>query len=318
MPRVSIIIPVYNAAQFLRDTLTWALQQDVQDKEIIVVDDGSADDSLAIARQFSSDQLHVIAQNNRGASSARNRGLAEARGEFIQFLDADDLLAPNKISEQLRVLEATPTAITSGRWGVFTTNPADAVFTDELMYHNAGPVEWLAEAWTNAGMMQPGCWLASRTLLDRAGPWNESLSLDDDGEYFARVVLASSGVKFVSNAVAYYRRHSGPRVSAIGGERGWRSSFLSCELKEKALLARENSERTRRACASNYARFAWENFPESGDYAQRAITRWQALDPEVSAPTGGPREALVARYFGWRWARRWQKFRRRRLQSEAR
>jgi glycosyltransferase involved in cell wall biosynthesis len=318
MPRVSIIIPVYNAARFLRDTLASALRQDVADKEIIVVDDGSADDSLAIARQFASDQVRVFSQINRGASSARNRGLAEARGEFIQFLDADDLLAPNKISEQLRAVENAPSTLASGRWGVFTMTPADAVFTDERMYHSANPIDWLTEAWTNAGMMQPGCWLVPRALLDRAGPWNESLSLDDDGEYFGRVILASSGVTFVPSALTYYRRHSGERVSAIRGERGWRSSFSSCELKEKALLSVENSVRTRRACASNYARFAWENFPESGDYARRAIARWHALDASVRPPAGGPREALVARYLGWRWARRWQKLRRRTLQNSAR
>jgi glycosyltransferase involved in cell wall biosynthesis len=318
MPRVSIIIPVYNAARFLRDTLASALQQDVSEKEIIVVDDGSADDSLAIARQFANDKVRVFSQNNHGASSARNRGLAEARGEFIQFLDADDLLAPDKISQQLNALERSPNTIASARWGVFTGDATDAIFADELMYHSADSVDWLTEAWTRAGMMQPGCWLASRALLDRAGPWNESLSLDDDGEYFTRVVLASSDVHFVSTAFSYYRRHGGPRVSAIAGKRGWRSSFLSCELKEEALLARENSERTRRACASNYARFAWENFPESGAYAQRAIARWHALDASVRPPAGGPREALVARYLGWRWARRWQKFRRRETRASTR
>jgi len=318
MPRVSIIIPVYNAARFLRETLASALNQDIADKEIIVVDDGSSDDSLAIARQYASEQVRVLHQINRGASAARNRGLAEARGEFIQFLDADDLLAPQKISEQLNVIAKLPGALASGRWGVFYGETTEAVFTEERMYHNASPIDWVVEAWTEAGMMQPDCWLASRELLDRAGPWNESLSLDDDGEYFGRVVLASSGVQFVRSAVSYYRRHGEPRVSAIGGERGWRSSFLSCELKEKALLARENSERTRRACASNFARFAWENFPESGEFSRRAIACWRALDPSVQPPAGGAREKLVAKYLGWRWARRWQKLRRRWVRKLAR
>ncbi len=309
MPRVSIIIPVYNAARFVRDAIASALRQDLDDKEIIVIDDGSADDSLAIARQYASGQVRVFAQPNRGASAARNHGLREAHGEFIQFLDADDVLAPNKITEQLRVLSSASTALASGRWGVFFGETDEATFPNEIMYHSASPTDWMVEAWTAGGMMQPGCWLASKALLDRIGPWDESLSLDDDGEYFGRAILASDGVRFVETALAYYRRHDGPRVSATVGERGWESSYRSCELKEKMLLSIENSERTRRACASNYARFAWENFPESGDYARRAIARWQELDTDVRPPVGGPREALVARWIGWRWARRWQKLR---------
>src|SRR5690606_5350603 len=117
---VSIIIPCYNAARWLPATLESALTQTWPATEIIVVDDGSSDDSLAIARGFAPRGVKVISQTNRGASAARNRGLAEARGDFIQYLDADDLLSPRKIELQLARLASAPAdAVATCRWGRF-------------------------------------------------------------------------------------------------------------------------------------------------------------------------------------------------------
>ena len=90
-PLVSILIPCYNSEKWLAETLESALAQTWQNKEIIVVDDGSSDGSLSIAQKFSSSKVAVISQKNRGASSARNLALGKAQGDFIQYLDADDL-----------------------------------------------------------------------------------------------------------------------------------------------------------------------------------------------------------------------------------
>src|SRR5438045_4211310 len=100
-PLVSILIPAYNAENWLADTLRSALAQTWPNKEIILVDDGSTDRTLAIARQFQSPSVRVHAQPNQGASSARNAALALAQGEYIQWLDADDLLGRDKITKQM-------------------------------------------------------------------------------------------------------------------------------------------------------------------------------------------------------------------------
>lgn len=307
MPKVSIIIPVYNGARWLAQTIQSALDQTWREREIVVVDDGSTDNSAEIARRFATAGVALVHQPNRGASAARNTGLRSASGEFIQFLDADDLLAPDKIALQMAVLDGHRTRLAACPWGVFHDDVTAAIFTLEPSWQSLPPIDWLVEVWSKGSMMQPGAWLSPRSILETAGPWDETLSLDDDGEYFARAVLASNGVDFVPNAQCFYRRHDGVHLSAARGEKARRSSFVSTTSKAKHLLAREDSARTRRACATNFARYAWENYPEGGKYVREAILRWKELDPHVRLPRGSGKEAALARYFGWRLARRLQK-----------
>lgn len=110
VPGISLIIPCYNAARYLREAIDSALNQTVKPGQIIVVDDGSTDDSLAIARSYA-DAATVISQANAGAASARNRALAEADQPMIAFLDADDRFAPDKFEKQLKALAGHPEAM---------------------------------------------------------------------------------------------------------------------------------------------------------------------------------------------------------------
>src|SRR5258708_16672625 len=100
-PLRSILIPAHNTQEWISDTVKSAFAQTWARKEIIVVDDGSSDQALEIARSFASRDVCVITQNNQGAAAARNRAFSLCQGDFIQWLDADDLLSPNKISAQM-------------------------------------------------------------------------------------------------------------------------------------------------------------------------------------------------------------------------
>src|SRR5256885_9187181 len=120
-PLVSILIPAYNAQGWIADTLRSAIAQTWERTEIIVVDDGSTDQTLAIARGFESDRVRVVTQQNQGAAAARNKCLALSRGDYIQWLDADDLLSHDKISRQVQALElgiSKRTLLSSG-WAPF-------------------------------------------------------------------------------------------------------------------------------------------------------------------------------------------------------
>ncbi|NEU06791.1 glycosyltransferase family 2 protein, partial [Flavihumibacter sp. R14] len=108
IPLVSIIIPVYNSEKLLTQAIQSAKDQTWVHTEIIIIDDGSEDSSLAIARSFETENIRVLKQKNQGASAARNMGLHHAKGDYIQFLDADDIISPNKISDQLLLLENDP------------------------------------------------------------------------------------------------------------------------------------------------------------------------------------------------------------------
>ncbi|RYZ94782.1 MAG: glycosyltransferase family 2 protein, partial [Sphingobacteriaceae bacterium] len=107
-PLVSIIIPLYNAEDHIAETIRCTAGQTWQNKEIIIIDDGSADNSVAVAKAFESDLIKVYSQANKGASAARNTGLKYAKGDYIQFLDADDMLSPDKIEQQVTKLRDAP------------------------------------------------------------------------------------------------------------------------------------------------------------------------------------------------------------------
>ncbi len=305
-PLVSIIIPCHNAERWLAAAIESALAQTWPSVEIIVVNDGSSDGSLAVAQNFSSRGVRVIDQPNAGASAARNAGWRAARGDFLQFLDADDLLSPDKIARQLAVLRDAPGCVASCAWGRFSGDPTSADFRSVAVWADLAPVNWLVKSWTGGGMMHPAAWLTPRNVADAAGPWNEALSLDDDGEFFCRVLLASRGVRFTPAARTFYRTHDGVRLSKMTGLRAARSTFLASELKERHLLTAEDSRRTRRALADRYSQYAWDQLGTAPDLAARAIARWQRLAPEVPPPAGGPLTTALVDVLGWQTARRLQ------------
>lgn len=305
-PLVSILIPCYNSARWIAATLDSALAQTHPRCEIIVVDDGSTDGSAALVERYIARGVKLVRQPNAGAAAARNTALRHARGEFIQYLDSDDLLAPDKIARQVAAVAAAPAGtIAAGPWGRFTDDPGAAVFQPEAVWADLGPVEWLARSWAGGGMFPPVVWLVPRSLCDAAGPWNEALSLDDDGEYFSRVLLRAAHVRFVPEARSYYRAHGGPRVSAGRGRKAALSSFTSTEVKARALLAAEDSPRVRLALAHLWQRFIWEQCAAAPDLAATAEERLKAF-PALPPPAGPSAYQFAARLLGWRRARRLQ------------
>jgi glycosyltransferase involved in cell wall biosynthesis len=305
---VSILIPCYNAAPWLPATLESALSQTWPNCEIILVDDGSKDESLAVAEGYRDRGVTVIAQPNRGASAARNAALRASRGRWIQFLDADDLLSPEKIEVQLRAAARHPAGcLLTTRWARFTADPAQAQFIPEPLNIDADPIEWVTLKLEHAAMMHPAAWLSPRAVVDQAGPWNETLSLDDDGEYFSRLVLFSFGVRFCADAATYYRSQIVQSLSNSKSDRAWLSAFRSLEATATQLLARQDTPRTRHACAAGAQRLIYECYPRAAE--ARRLARALAARCGGAAdiqPTGGDRFHRLRRIIGWRLARRVQ------------
>jgi glycosyltransferase involved in cell wall biosynthesis len=301
-PLVSILIPCHNAAPWLAQTLESALDQTWPHREIIVVDDGSTDGSAAIAHTYAGRGVRLVTQENRGAAAARNHAIREAHGEFLQFLDADDLISPDKISDQLALLETRPPGtVASCGWGRFADDPAAARFIDEAVFRDFPPVDFLVLSARTGAMMHPSSWLVPRAVAERAGPWDESLTLNDDGEYFCRVLLASAGLAFTPGARSYYRSGLPGSLSQRRDERSLRSQFHSIELIEHHLLAAEDAPRTRRACANYYQRFLYDFFPAPCELMCTAAARVAELGgTDLDRPAMGPRTAALARFIGWK------------------
>lgn len=307
---VSIIIPCYNAEPWLAEALESALAQTWPHKEIIVINDGSSDGSLAVANKYTARQVRVIDQPNQGASAARNRGLHEARGDFIQFLDADDLLAPDKIALQMAVLAAAPDgSVAAGPWGRFERDTSDAVFVTEENWRDSTPIDWLILNFAGRGMMQPAAWLTPRRLVTTVGPWDERLTVNDDGEYFCRILLASTGIRFCADARSYYRSNLAGSLSQRRTTAAWCTVYLDHELCVRHLLTAEDSPRTRRACADLFQRLAYAVYPDEPELAAKCEEQACAHGGSSLQPGGGPCFKLLCRHFGWKLARRLQQIR---------
>jgi hypothetical protein len=150
-------------------------------------------------------------------------------------------------------------------------------------------------------MMHPSAWLVPRAVADRAGPWDEALSLNDDGEYFCRVLLASAGMAFCPAGRSYYRSGLAGSLSQQRGDRARRSQFRSVELIERHLLAAEDSARTRRASANYYQRFIHDFFPAPADLMLAAARRVTALGgSSLPEPAMGAKTRALAALVGWR------------------
>ena len=252
-PLVSILIPAYNAEAWIADTIRSALEQTWPKKEIIVVDDGSSDRTFLVAREFASETVSVVTQPNAGAAAARNKAFALCHGDYIQWLDADDLISSDKIAAQMAAAErcANKRTVISSPWGYFMHRPSRVKLTPTPLWADLSPVEWLTRKWEHNAHMQTATWLVSRELTEAAGPWNTRLLNDDDGEYFCRVLLASEGTKFVDGAETYYRMSGSNRLSYIGrSNKKMDAHFFGMKLQIDYLRALEDSERVRAACVN--------------------------------------------------------------------
>jgi glycosyltransferase involved in cell wall biosynthesis len=129
-PLVSILIPAYNAGPWIADTIKSALNQTWLRKEIIVVDDDSADQTFEVARLFASNTVAVVSQENQGASAARNGAFELCQGDYVQWLDADDLLSPDKVAKQMAAAQECQDKrrLLSSGWGYFMYRPSKAKF----------------------------------------------------------------------------------------------------------------------------------------------------------------------------------------------
>jgi GT2 family glycosyltransferase len=270
---VSILVPAYNSERWLEQTLRSAIEQTWSRKEIIVVDDGSRDRTLEIAKSFEAANVKVISQPNGGAPAARNAAFALAQGDYIQWLDADDLLHPDKITRQMARADSDGRALLTCAWGKFFFRVAKARFAPDALWRDHTPVEWIRTRLNDNAWMNPAAWLVSRRLTEAAGPWDSRLasSGDDDGEYVCRLATASDRVDFVPDAQCYYRIGTAGSLNwnMETNTKGLESLLLSLQLTTGHLLALEDSERTRNAALRYLQSFAGYFYGAQGPYAER-------------------------------------------------
>jgi len=309
---VSIIIPVYNSEKYLTETLNSALSQTWANKEIIIVDDGSTDNSLALAKKYESDNVKVFSQQNKGASAARNLGLKHANGTYIQFLDADDLLSADKIASQVNILNNHQDYLCVCDTVHFNDNQDPyslLVSTGWYEEESDDPVDFLLKLYSGGsellpgygGMIQPNCWLTPRHLIDKAGLWNEFRCPDDDGEFFCRVILAGKGVKFSRTGVNYYRKHI--KANSWSGQKSrqaFENIFLSTDLKFGYLKNRTQSELLDQIFSRHYWEVGVATYPKFKDISDKAIKKAKDLGYNGPKYVSGKTSTFLSKLLGWR------------------
>jgi polysaccharide transporter, PST family len=301
-PLVSILVPAFNSEEWIAGTIRSALAQTWERKEVIVVDDGSTDETLVIARQFESRGVRVLTQNRQGAAAARNKAFSVSQGDYIQWLDADDLLAPDKIAKQMEAVEKCQNKrlVLSSRFGRFLYRPYRATFVPTALWCDLSPADWLVRKMGQNIYMQTGTWLVSRELTEAAGPWDTNLLADDDGEYFCRVLLQSEGVRFVPDATLYYRAPWVGTLSHIAGSKAkLKAHWRSMQLHIRYLRSLEDSARARAACLTYLQTLFPYFYPEMSDVVGEMERTAVELGSHLDRPRLPWKYAWVEKLFGW-------------------
>ena len=310
-PLISILVPAYNAEKWLADTLTSAVSQTWPRKEIIVVDDGSSDATLSIARGFESSVIKVLADDHRGKAAAVNLAVEVSQGDYIQYLDADDILAADKIAIQVERLRSQPAnSVATCTWTRFYNDDLrTAIFRHQPDYRDyERPIDWLLQQYDGHATMPPLAWLLPRAVVEIIGPWNPSLTLNDDTEYFTRAVLNSDRILFCEAARGYYRSGN-TTLSGLRNRSALESFYTVCELCTQHVVSFENSARTRQACANLWQHFAHWVYPEAPDLIRCAENKARSFGGARLKLKGGAAFKIAQQLIGWKAARRLQQAR---------
>jgi len=251
-PLVSIIIPTYNRAGVIAETLESVLLQTYQNWECIIIDDTSTDNSFEIINNYikRDSRFKFIVKNNKrkkGASASRNIGIENSAGDYIQFLDSDDLLHTEKIEYQISLLnENDGFAISTCQWERFeiSTKEIESFQTKADYKHFDDTEEYFKTIGKYGGFFPPEAFLISRELINFSGFWNENLTNNDDGEFFFRIISNASKIIFAQKSIVYHRKvvQGNQNLSELDSNEKLYSLINSWKIIEALYVVRYNNQ----------------------------------------------------------------------------
>ena len=214
MPRVSVIIPTFNCAAYLGHAIDSVLNQSYRDYEIIVVDDGSTDETPALASTYGK-RIKYLHQSNCGVSVARNRALKDASGEFFAYLDADDIWCPQKLEQQIQFLDAHTTCGLLHS-DVSVINEYDQVIHERFNRETARPVpqnQCKQDILRRCHIQTPTV-IERRKCVDKIGGFNERLPVAQDYMHWIMIALEGWEFGYIDQPLAKYRWRAGSLMSS--------------------------------------------------------------------------------------------------------
>lgn len=307
-PLVSIIIPNYNSEPFLEACLESAINQTYSNIEIIIVDDGSQDKSLEIIRKYKKKELKVFPHTRnrlpKGAPTCRNIGISKAKGDYIMFLDADDIIKENKIESQIGLLNGSTNNIALCNCYLFRNS--DLTNLEKLYIKDssftAPAMDWIVELLISGKFVTSHSWLVPKRIIEKTGFWNETLIKNQDGEYFIRIINNTEKIKFAADTDVYYRK-------------GVPSSITASNTKEKAESVLRSfytyvdifEERTpikyEKALSKLFYGFYYYYYPEYWNLLKEAKYRGQKYSKTPPKPFGSVKVMAWSKYIGWKRAK---------------
>jgi glycosyltransferase involved in cell wall biosynthesis len=299
---VSIIIPCYNAERWVGEAIQSCLDQTYRPIEIIVVDDGSTDQSRQIVLAIATNAnvpVKLIKGTHKGACAARNHGLAIAAGEYVQFLDADDLMSPRKIELQVTVASQNPEAVPCGPW-LWLRQSNGGWTTEQPKEHMSRGGDFIRE-WLEGNYFGSHCFLWPRKVVVGLGGWDESLSSLQDGDLFIRAVLKGVQFCFVPESVVYYRTgYTGASVSSKKTLDSLKSRIRVLDKVQAALERRGDLKKYQAVLAQSYYSLARTFALDQPDEARKSYDQFLQLSPDGHVP-GSLANHLATRLLGVVW-----------------
>jgi glycosyltransferase involved in cell wall biosynthesis len=273
-PTISVVIPNYNRANLIGETLNNLRCQTRPPDEIIVVDDGSTDESVSVIKSFG-DHVKLLQQPNSGPGVARNLGLEHATGEFVQFFDSDDLCTFNKLGAQADALERTGADFAYGPWLQARLKDGRAIYSEPPLQQrklpeSASALSWFLRGWV---VVFQSC-MFRRSFLDRVGRYRPDLMPSEDSEFLFRILKAGARSVYVPEALVLYRVHEEGQITGAGMRQAQRTLDW---LRYSEIVARQlggEGEPVRRVDALRWRAIVWA--------AHRQATRSLGC----AAPTG--------------------------------
>ncbi len=314
MQLVTVIIPCYNCEAFLPETVESVAAQHHANLQLVLVDDGSTDKTREIINALAAsqpDRIVALIHENGGAATARNRGLAHARGDYIQFLDADDLLAVDAISRKVAALQHSGADVAYSDWqkleekdpGIFVAGEVVARAIEDV---NADP----AIALFTSFWCPPAALLYRRSIVERIGGWKQHLAPIEDARFMLDAVLCGGRYQYVPGVGAMYRIHHGPSHSrqsplkfvravlanAIEVEQHWRQAG-DCSPQQNNALVKVYDYTARMLLSLDPAAF---ELALSGMYRARPGLEWNLpkVAGLISRLIGHPLSAKLLRMAG--------------------
>ena len=303
-PKVSILVPCYNSETYLHDTLQSCMNQRYPNIEVIVVDDGSTDSSLQIAREWETryENIHVYEQSNSGVCKARNLAFEKCTGDYIMYLDADDLISEDKISSQMDLLLGEPlSTVATCPWDRFYSSIEEAKFNKLPVYKDYESSVYLIEDLLNGGMFGLSCYLVHRSILLQAGKWNEKLTINTDGEYFIRVLVHSGKIKFSPIGRLFYRSNLPNSISHRKTTEQKGKSLLHSYVLTSEYLGSYNmlSNKNKKGLVRSFQSTAYQYVQYSAIVSEAYTMTKQLSKKNISPTIGGKAFRYLCQIFGF-------------------